>query len=78
VIFELWDYDTRNIIYAYRTEADVLAEVAERTMAFGLDAVRTYILLSNDGTENYDGLQRIAGKDGSAKLSLMQRILRND
>ncbi len=70
MIYELWDFDTRNIIYTYHSEADALAEVAAQIGEFGPDAVKTWILLSNDGTETEEGLQRIAAGDDLANLAL--------
>jgi hypothetical protein len=77
MLFELWDYDTRNIIYTYRSESEALAEVAAQIAEFGRDAVKTWLLLSNDGTQTEDGLQRIADGDDLADLALQAMALGN-
>ncbi len=60
MVYELWDADTRNIIYTYPTEAAALAKVAEQVAAYGRDAVAGWVLLRNDGRKGEQGLRRIA------------------
>jgi hypothetical protein len=47
-IFELWDFETSNLIDAYATEQDALAEVRCAMEADGWDAVTTWALLRDD------------------------------
>lgn len=47
-IFELWDFETSNLIDAYATEQDALAEVRCAMEMNGRDAVTTWALLRDD------------------------------
>jgi len=70
MVYELWDAETRNIIYTYLTEAAALAEVAEQVAAYGRDAVAGWVLLQNDGKEGGKGLRRIADGETLADRAL--------
>ena len=70
MVYELWDSETRNIIYTYPTEAAALAEVAEQVAAYGRDAVAGWVLLRNDGAEDKQGLRRIADGETLADRAL--------
>lgn len=63
MIYELWDFDAANMVDTFRSEGAALAEVAAQVAAFGRDAVRTWVLLSNDGTQTDAGIHRIAYGD---------------
>lgn len=47
-IFELWDFETSNLIDAYATEQAALAEIPCAIEADGRDAVTTWVLLRDD------------------------------
>lgn len=75
MVYELWDADTRNIIYTYPTEAAALAEVAEQIAAYGRDAVAEWVLLINDSTGGEKGIRRIADGDTLAERALHTAML---
>ncbi len=70
MVYELWDADTRNIIYTYPTEAAALAEVAEQVAAYGCDAVATWVLLVNGDAAGEKGIHRIADGEMLAERAL--------
>lgn len=45
MIYELHDWDTANLIYAYDTEAEALASVIRYMRAYGRESVMTWTLL---------------------------------
>jgi hypothetical protein len=47
-IFELWDFETSNLIDAYDSEQAALAEVRWAMEADGRDAIATWALLRDD------------------------------
>lgn len=67
--YEIWDRDTRNILTWHPTEADALAVVAATIAQHGLDAVETWVLVRDDGTEN-DEDGKIAAGEMLANLAL--------
>ena len=48
VVYELWDYDTGNLLNAYDTEQAALTEVRAAVLIEGRDAVATWALLRDD------------------------------
>lgn len=48
VVYELWDYDTGNLLGAYDTEQAALTEVRYAIQVDGRDAVATWALLRDD------------------------------
>jgi len=49
-IYELWDYDTGNLLDAYDSEQAALKEVRAAMHVDGRDAVATWALLRDDKT----------------------------
>lgn len=52
MIFELWDTETRNIVNAWESEAEALAEVRASVDAFGPAYVETWVLLRDDDPDS--------------------------
>jgi hypothetical protein len=50
--YEIWDCETRNIITWHDTEDAALAVVAATIAQHGRDAVATWMLVQEDGTES--------------------------
>lgn len=48
VVYELWDYDTGNLLDAYNTEQAALKEVRSTIQIDGRSAVATWALLRDD------------------------------
>ncbi|HEY8311022.1 MAG TPA: hypothetical protein VIG47_10725 [Gemmatimonadaceae bacterium] len=71
MIYELYDWDTANLIYAYDTEAEALASVVQYVRAYGRASVATWTLL----TSTPDGLHKenVAEGDALADLALRAR-----
>ena len=67
--YEIWDTETRNIIMWHDSEAEVLAVVAATIEAQGREAVATWLLVREDGTESEND-RNIAGGDALADLAL--------
>lgn len=47
-IYEIWDYETSNLLDAYATEQAALDDVLDTIRTEGLDAVATWALLRDD------------------------------
>ncbi len=71
MIYELYDWDTANLISAYDSEAEALAGVARYVTAHGRGAVETWTLLRStpDGTHK----ENVAAGDVLAGLALHLR-----
>jgi hypothetical protein len=72
MIYELWDFEASNMVETFRSKDAALAEVAAQVAAFGREAVETWLLLENDGTQTQEGLRRIAYGSDLADLALRQ------
>jgi len=68
MIYELYDWDTANLIYAYDTEAEALGSVVHYVRAHGRASVTTWTLLMStpDGTHK----ENIAEGEALAELAL--------
>lgn len=68
MIYELHDWDTANLIYAYDTEAEALASVVRYVRANGRASVLTWTLLMSTP----DGMHKenVAEGDALADLAL--------
>jgi hypothetical protein len=71
MIYELYDWDTANLIDAYDTEADALTEVVAQVRAYGRASVVTWTLLMSTP----DGMHKenVAEGDALADLALRAR-----
>lgn len=49
--YEIWDKETRNILTWHPTEAEALAVVAATVARHGRDAVASWVLAREDGSE---------------------------
>ena len=68
MIYELHDWDTANLIYAYDTEAEALASVVRYMRTYGRASVTTWTLLVStpDGVHK----ENVAEGDALADLAL--------
>jgi hypothetical protein len=71
--YEIWDNDTFNIVYAYPTLEEALAEVREEIAANGPESVFSWVLQYDDRTriENIaygDSLIRLATETAPATM----------
>ncbi len=74
-MYELWDFDSANIVNAYPTESAALAVVVAQMDAYGRAAVATWVLLKDDGGP--DKLP-VAEGDALADLAIRQRVAAGD
>ena len=67
--YEIWDTDTHSILTWHQTEAEALQIVAATIARHGRDAVATWALVPEDGSER-DEEERITSGDALADLAL--------
>lgn len=69
MIYELHDWDTANLIYAYDTEAEALTSVVRYMRAYGRASVATWTLLM----ATPDGMHKENVAEGAALADLALR-----
>lgn len=70
-MYEIWDFESANIVNAYPTESAALATVAAQVDAYGRAAVATWVLLRDDGGPDK---QPVAEGEALANLATRQRV----